>query len=154
MARTPTEEWPIMLAIIFYLVCLLGTVGLFIETYNFPLFDFGITGPATFPRIVIILTLALTVILLVKSLIARKKIDPAILPNARQIILMSVIVTYIILLQYIGFIISSLLFVLSTTMYLSDNISTKELAIGGAISLASVFGIYLIFEVWLLVFLP
>jgi len=143
-----------MLAILFHLACLIGTAGLFAATFSLPTYEFGTTGPATFPRLASIVLFGLNGGLLFRALIKKEKIKPALLPNARQAMMVVFLIIYILLLPYIGFIISSLIFATGVSLWLSGEKTGRAIAKACALSLVCVLGIYYVFDVLLMVFLP
>jgi len=111
---------------------------------------------AVFPRAIDIVLIILGVILLIRGLIKRDKTNPfAGVSPSRLLIMMVALAIYVILIPFLGFILSSVLFLTFASLYYGEGklkalSILKQLLLAAAISI----GFYAIFHYGFLVPLP
>jgi len=144
------------------LVCLAGSLGLLAATWNLP----GPTllvpvGPAFYPRIVLGITVALSVALIVAGLAAarrRRALPPSPPAPAMNYGLVlacfAVFGLYVAALPWIGFRISTFAFVAALQATLEPPRNSRKWLIVGATALVTTVVTYYLFENYLLVLLP
>lgn len=147
------------------LVCLVLSLGLFSLTFGLPPAAMVPIGPAFYPRVVILLFGALSVILIVLDLRARQQLRagtpsvPAATagpgPNYRLVLATFIeFGLYIALIPLIGFRISTFLFVLALEVTLEWPRSNKHWALAVVVAVATSGVCYYVFQDYLSVLLP
>lgn len=143
-----------MVARIFYFLWVLIAGGLFYMTYQIPTFNFGVTGPETFPRWVVVALFILSTILFVRSLLKPENYDHSLIPNRRQEVMLAGFISYVILIEVVGFYIVTGVYIVATIWLLSKDKSWREVGKAAAIAVFTVLITYLVFTHELKVFFP
>jgi putative tricarboxylic transport membrane protein len=143
-------------------VCLAGSLVLLAATYGLP----GATllvpvGPAFYPRIILAITAILSVALIVADLVRRRRpVSRRSTPGAaapNHVLVLTSFVTfglYIAVLPWLGFRISTLLFVIALQAILDPPHGWKRWLTVVVVALATTIVAYFVFERYLLVLLP
>ena len=138
---------------VFSIVLLLICALMFMQTFNFPVLNITGMGPEVFPRIILVITIILGLILLYQSF--KKDDDNAkITMNKKQLLVLLSILLYVILLKPLGFIVSSSIFMILCMFAIKPLKDIKYLAKVLATTVVVVAGVYFIFAVQLKLFLP
>lgn len=137
---------------IFSIVLLLICVLMLVQTFNFPALNITGMGPEVFPRIVLVITIILGLMLLYQSFKDDDKVKVTM--NKKQLLVLLSIVLYVILLKPLGFIVSSSIFMVLCMFAIKPIKDVKWLAKVLTTTVAVVAGVYFIFAVQLKLFLP
>jgi len=125
-----------MKEIIFYLLIIILSVLLLINTFSFPE-NLGDVGPAFFPRMLLVVLLILSVVLLINSFLKmekqknqdqdkdKDKKEQMIAMSLKVAFLFSLIVLYSIGMIYLGYLLSTLLFLVVAVSFMIGNIKIK-----------------------------
>jgi putative tricarboxylic transport membrane protein len=135
---------------------------MFAETFNFPeKSDWQMFSPAFYPRIILSIISVLTLILCIRSF---KQAKPATESKDRKssfwkeygkvILLFVIFAIYVILLQLIGFIMATILYLLASQAVLMGIKERKAWILNSSVSLIATFTVYFIFTDVLQVWLP
>ncbi len=143
-----------MVARIFYFLWMIIAAGLFYMSYQIPTFNFGVTGPETFPRWVVVALFILSTILFVRSLLKPENYDHNLIPNRRQEVMLAGFISYVILIELIGFYVVTGVYIIATILLLSKEKNWREVGKAAAIAVFTVLIIYLVFTHELKVFFP
>lgn len=140
---------------------LLFVIVMFTETFNIAgKNSFQIYSSAFYPRILLAVIAALTVVLLITSFLGnkkgtRKKVEFKDLEKYAKVVLLFVFFgIYISILPYLGFILSSTIYLFISQGILMGYRKVKTLILNVAVSLIATFSIYFIFNNLLNVWLP
>jgi putative tricarboxylic transport membrane protein len=146
------------------LVCLAISLVLLVLTIGLPPATMVPIGPAFYPRIVLSLTAALSVLLIVIDVrsmrnLSTRGVPPAAVagspPNYRLVLATFVLFgLYIALLPELGFRISTFLFVLALQVTLEIPRNTKQWVLAVAVAIATSAACHFVFEDYLSVLLP
>jgi hypothetical protein len=145
------------------LICLGLSIALLVMTRGLPQSALVPIGPDFYPRIVLVITAALSGMLIIADVLARRRsrgetADAPAAPEKRNYHLVAltfaVFAIYVLLLPYLGFRISTFLFVAALQAVIEKPRGWRRWAIVIIAALATVIVTYLAFEVYLSVLLP
>jgi hypothetical protein len=145
------------------LVCLAISLVMLAMTFSLPPASMVPIGPAFYPRIVLIVTALLSLILIVLDVRAARAVAGAPVPAAHagpapnyRLVLATFVLfgLYIALLPKLGFRISTALFVLALQITLEWPQSPKRWALAVAVAIATALICHFVFEDYLSVLLP
>ncbi|MBS1214691.1 MAG: hypothetical protein H6R26_3308 [Proteobacteria bacterium] len=142
------------------LFCLVTSLGLFAATIGLPEATLLVpVGPGFYPRIVLGITAVLSVALVVNDLVARRRsaaAGPA-QPDVNYplvLLTFSVFGVYVAILPYLGFRISTFIFVAAMQALLDPPRNGRRWLLMATVALATTVVTYYVFETFLLVLLP
>jgi len=139
------------------------SIALLVMTRGLPQSALVPIGPDFYPRIVLVITAALSVMLLVSDVLAHRRsrgetADVAAAPEKRNYRLVALTFTvfaiYVLLLPYLGFRVATFLFVAALQAVIEKPHGWRRWAIVITAALTTVIITYLAFEVYLSVLLP
>lgn len=145
-----------MLENIFYLFLIILSCILFRETYAFPVFSFlDIPGSEFFPRIILGIMILLSLILLLNNLIYKNKNKVfSLRPSPIQTKFTVLILIYLVVMPYLHYFFSTVLFLIASMLLLTPKKEGKEYIRIGGITTMVVLLIYYVFAENLKIFLP
>lgn len=126
---------------------------MFYGTFLFPNLSVSGIGPEVFPRIILVIAFCLSFALFLESRKSKGTLDTLKL-NKKQVCVAVSIILYIILLKRIGFIASSLLFMIMCSFSIKPKLDLKNILIIALVGVVTVAAVYYIFAVILTLFLP
>lgn len=126
---------------------------MFYGTFQFPNLSVSGIGPEVFPRIILVIAFCLSLALFLESRHSKGSLD-ALKLNKKQVCVAVSIILYIVLLKRIGFIASSLLFMIMCSFSIKPKLDLKNILVIAFIGVATVAAVYYIFAVVLTLFLP
>ena len=137
------------------IVCLAGSLFLLWTSRGLPQPALVPIGPAFYPRILLGVTAALSVVLLITDL-WRRGDRPAAPPVAYRLVVLTFVVftVYVFLLPVLGYRVATLLFVGGLQATLDPPRSARAWALVAAMAVASTVVTYYVFEIYLNVLLP
>lgn len=142
------------------LVCLAASLGLIAATRGLPEASMLVpVGPGFYPRIVLGITAALSVLLIVADVLARRRMPAAgprqQAPNYRLVLLtFAIFGVYVALLPYVGFRIATLIFVGALQSALQPPSGWKDWLLVATVAFVTTLVTYFMFEHYLSVLLP
>jgi putative tricarboxylic transport membrane protein len=137
------------------LVCLAGSLVLLWASRALPQPALVPIGPAFYPRILFVVTAALSVALVVTDLWRRRARPPSAPAGYRLVLLTFLIFTlYVFLLPVLGYRVATLLFVAVLQATLEPPRSARRWAVVLAVAAATTLLTYYVFEAYLSVLLP
>lgn len=143
------------------LICLVTSLGLLAATIGLPEASLLVpVGPGFYPRIVLGITAIFSALLVVNDVISRRRgaaAAEAARPSANHTLVLlsfSVFGIYVAILPYLGFRISTFIFVAAMQALLDPPRSTRRWLLVTAVALATTVTTYYVFEAYLLVLLP
>lgn len=126
---------------------------MFYGTFQFPNLSVSGIGPEVFPRIILVIAFCLSFALFWESRKNKGTLNTLKL-NKKQVCVAVSIVLYVILLKRIGFVASSLLFMVMCSFSIKPKLDLKNISIIAVVGVATVSAVYYIFAVVLTLFLP
>lgn len=126
---------------------------MFYGTFQFPNLSVSGIGPEVFPRIILVIAFCLSLALFVESRGRKSELETLKL-NKKQVCVAMSIILYIVLLKRIGFIASSLLFMIMCSFSIKPRLELKNIMIITSVGVMTVAAVYYIFAVVLTLFLP
>lgn len=143
------------------LVCLVTSLGLFAATIGLPEASLLVpVGPGFYPRIVLGITAIFSALLVVSDVISRRRgataTEAARPPANHALVLLtfSVFGIYVAILPYLGFRISTFIFVAAMQALLDPPRGSRRWLLLAVVALATTVTTYYVFEAYLLVLLP
>ena len=146
------------------LICLGLSIALLVMTRGLPQSALVPIGPDLYPRIVLVIMAALSVMLIAADLLAGRRggggitADAATVPDKRNyrlvVVTFAVFAVYVLLLPFLGFRIATFVFVAALQAVLEQPRGWRRWAVVITAALATVIVTYLAFEVYLSVLLP
>jgi hypothetical protein len=143
------------------LVCLVTSLGLLAATIGLPEASLLVpVGPGFYPRIVLGITAILSTLLIANDLVAQRRRAMAAetsrptVNHALVLLTFSVFGIYVAILPYLGFRISTFIFVAAMQALLDPPRGLRRWLLVAAIALATTVATYYVFEAYLLVLLP
>ena len=143
------------------LVCLVTSLGLFAATIGLPEASLLVpVGPGFYPRIVLGITAILSALLVATDILSRRRgaapakpARPAV-NHTLVLLTFSVFGIYVAILPYLGFRISTFIFVAAMQALLDPPRGSRRWLLVATIALVTTVATYYVFEVYLLVLLP
>lgn len=140
------------------LVCLLGSLGLLALTRGLPHPALVPIGPAFYPRIVLVATAILSVVLLGSALLARRRRRPAEAASARRnyrlvALIFAIFAAYVLVLPLLGYRVATFFFVLALQPALQPAGERHWLRVL-AVAVGTALLTHVAFETYLSVLLP
>ncbi len=137
------------------------SLALLADTFNLPRMPLVPVGPGFYPRIVLVFMAVTSVILVAQDFLKVRAAAPSALaaPGPRRrydlvAAIFAVVAVYILLLPYLGFRISTALFVGAMQWAIERPRTSRQWAALAAVAIGTVVVSYLVFETYLLVLLP
>lgn len=139
------------------LVCLAISLVMLVMTFGLPPAQMVPIGPAFYPRVVLLLTVFLSILLIVTDIRSARVAAPSAAPAANYRLVLATFVLfglYIALLPQLGFRISTVLFMLVLQITLEWPQSSRRWLLVVAIAIATSAICFFVFEDYLSVLLP
>jgi hypothetical protein len=125
-----------------------------VAAFFLPTFEYGSTGPATFPKAISSMSILISAGFLLNSL-KHRNTGESLLPDLQQAGVLLLFLAYVVIMPIIGFMPSSFVFMVVLSLYLSEpGKRLKSLPVSLISTTVVLAIIYCIFAVQLNVFLP